>query len=661
MAEATHSQERHRPKSIGKLMTSVFASKLDGLRNTVSAACGNDTGLLAEALERAAEYPVAAVGSGGSAVAAEFLSSCRTWLLHSATAVTTPMAFALDPVLPKWGVWLFTASGENADIRAAFQTAVKEHARRIDVVTARSKSLVAEMGADGARLHIVPVTEPKDGFLATHSLTSTVTSLLLASDQVAGHGIAERSDRVQMRSEDLLSSSARTRTIETIARAWDTGRDTLLILHDPALTAAAVMIETSCWEAGLCRVQRTDFRNFAHGRHVWLDRHGEHTVVLSLTCDRSRPFWESIESCIPSLIPRMNLGFGAAGRHTLFDAVLSSFGVVEGLGAAMGIDPGKPGVADFGRRIFESQDLILAIKDEDAATRRKRRSEQRSDEPNRTAAPWSARRDEFIERLRVAEFGALILDYDGTMVATDKRGKPPTGPVLDGVRTLLDGGVAIALATGRGGSVGEELRDCLSAEHCERVLVGYYNGAHIAPLSVDIRKTSLKPDAAILDAFDSIRAESGMFLDGWLPKENPFQITIAIDKLASSADGLRRLRAIVGSRSELKMVRSGHSIDICPAWAAKPRVLDAVRTKMAEGHLQMLAIGDSGDRHGNDYDLLGGDFGLSVDRVCEREISCWNLLPGDVSGPDGLLRILGGMRLTGAGRARLDVSVLRRL
>ena len=127
-----------------------------------------------------------------------------------------------------------------------------------------------------------------------------------------------------------------------------------------------------------------------------------------------------------------------------------------------------------------------------------------------------------------------------------------------------------------------------------------------------------------------------------------------------SADGWRRLHEMVRSRSELKMVRSGHSIDVCPAWAAKPRVLDAVRGKMAEGHLQMLAIGDSGDRHGNDYDLLGGDFGLSVDRVCEREISCWNLLPGNVSGPDGLLRILGGMRLTGVGRARLDVSVLRR-
>lgn len=641
-------------------MTAVFTAKLSGLRDTVSAACASELGALVEALERAADYPVAAVGSGGSAVSAEFLSSCRTWLLHSATAVTTPMAFALDPVLPKWGVWLFTAGGENPDIRAAFQTAIKEHARRVEVVTARGRSLADGVGADDARLHIVPVTDQKDGFLATHSLASTVTCLLLASDQVAGHGAAERGDRVRSRADTLLAPSSRARTIETVAEAWDPARDTLIILHDPALTAAAVMIETSCWEAGLCRTQRTDFRNFAHGRHVWLDRHADKTVVLALTCDRSVPFWESIRSCIPPTIPRMHFGFGAPGRHALFDAVLSSFGIVEGLGEMTGIDPGKLRVADFGRAIYNSRDLLVAIQSEDAATRRKRRSEQRTDVPNRTAAAWSSRRDEFVERLGAAEFGALILDYDGTMVETDRRGDPPDGPVIDELRRLLDGGIAVALATGRGGSVGEELRGCLTSEHCERVLVGYYNGAHIVPLSVDIRETHLEPDAGIADVYRLIRAEAGMFPNGWLPKESPFQITIGIDKLASPADGVRRLREIVGACPALKMVRSGHSIDICPVWAAKPRVLEAVRARIADDQLQMLAIGDSGDRHGNDYDLLGGDFGLSVDRVCEREISCWNLLPGNVSGPDGLLRILGGMRLTGVGRAQLDVSILRR-
>lgn len=94
-------------------MSAHFAGKIAGLTQTVRLAAAHDIGFLSEALERSSQHPVAAVGSGGSIVAAEFLSSCRSWLRHAPTAVCTPMSFALDPVLPHWDVWLFTASGGN--------------------------------------------------------------------------------------------------------------------------------------------------------------------------------------------------------------------------------------------------------------------------------------------------------------------------------------------------------------------------------------------------------------------------------------------------------------------------------------------------------------------------------------------------------------------
>jgi hypothetical protein len=642
-------------------MIPIFSSKLDRLIETIEAACRAEPGVMSESLAQSAAHPVAAVGSGGSAVAAEFLSSCRTWLLHAATAVTTPMAYALDPVLPRWGVWLFSASGDNPDIRAAYETALKEHAPRVDVVTARRRSAVADAISGASRLHVVPVADEKDGFLATHSLVSTLTSLLLASDEVAGKPRAGRIDRLLSRSRDILSEQSRARTAEMLFPLAAPPRDTLLILHDPALTAAAVMVETSCWEAGLCSVQRTDFRNFAHGRHVWLARHAPRTVLLSLTCDRSHTFWATIDSSVPAATARVHLDFGSPGRGGLFEAILTSFGIVEGIGRTVGIDPGKPGVADFGRNIFEAQDLISAVKNEDAATRRKRRLELRSDEPHRCSVPWASRRDEFIHRIGQAEFGALVLDYDGTMVTTERRLDPPAPSILRSIRTLLDGGLSVALATGRGGSVGEELRKHLSEDECARVLVGYYNGAHIVPLAIDLRQHPPEPDPAIAQMHEAICSAKGLFAGDWRPKPSPFQITIAMEKFASQSEGMLRLRDVVEAREGVKLFRSGHSVDICPAWAGKPLVLDAVRKTMSDDSLNVLAIGDSGDREGNDHELLGSDFGLSVDRVCEREFLCWNLLPSGVSGPDGLLTILSGMRMTGTGRARLDVSVLRGL
>jgi hydroxymethylpyrimidine pyrophosphatase-like HAD family hydrolase/fructoselysine-6-P-deglycase FrlB-like protein len=640
-------------------MTAVFSSKIDRLYETIEAACMSDVGSLAEALERSAEYPVAAVGSGGSAVSAEFFSNCRSWMLHAPTAVATPMGFSLDPNLPHWGVWLFSASGNNPDVRAAHDVATKEHARRIDLVTTRWRSAVTDAAVQGSRLHVVPVAEEKDGFLATHSLASTITSLLLASEEIVGGSTNARIDRILHDARTMLSKQQREQQTQSFSAFGYSERDTLLILHDPALTAAAVMIETSCWEAGLCSVQRTDFRNFAHGRHVWLARHPGRTFLLSMTCDRSRAFWNSLEGDVPAETARAHFDFGVAGRAGLFAAILSSFGIVEGIGLAVRVDPGKPGVADFGRRIFERDDLLTAVTDEDAATRRKRRSELKSDRPDRSVVAWPLRRDEFVERLGKAEFGGVVLDYDGTVVPTDRRLDPPQAEVLSSIRKLLDANISVALATGRGGSVGEMLREHLDRETWPRIKIGYYNGAHIVPLSVDLRDHPPATDPLVSKAYENVCSTEGLFVNDWQPKNSPFQITIALDKLASRAEGLRKLREIIAVNPGLRMFKSGHSLDICPIWAGKRRVVDEVRKSMAGNDLDILSIGDSGDWQGNDYDLLGGDFGLSVDRVCDRDFFCWNLLPSGISGPEGLLTILSAMRETGVGRARLDVSALR--
>ncbi|MCX7318732.1 MAG: hypothetical protein NT113_04275 [Hyphomicrobiales bacterium] len=641
-------------------MTPVFSSKLDSLVDTVELACRNGHGFLAEAMERAAAYPVAAVGSGGSVVAAEFLSSCRSWLQHAPTAVCTPMAFVLDPVLPQWGVWLFSASGDNPDVQAAFRAATTEHAERVDVVTNRKNGAVAMAGVARRtpRVHVLPTAEAKDGFLATHSLVSTVTSLLLASDDVVGELSDARTNEAAGVAKEVLAVDARKVVHGALSRMGASSCDTLLLLHDPGLAAAASMIETSCWEAGLCAVQRTDFRNFAHGRHVWLAHSPEKTFVLALTCDRTREIWASIAEDIPVEVARGHFDFGPAGRFGLFSAVLRSFAIVEGIGRAKGIDPGKPAVGDFGRRLFARQDLLSVVEREDAATRRKWRAEIRSDRQNRAQVSWPAKREVFVREFENAKIGGVVLDYDGTVVPTQRRLDAPDAEILAMLVRWISSGLVVAFATGRGGSVGEMLRTQLPSEFWRRIIMGYYNGAHIAPLTVDLEQNPPEPDPVIGRMFAEICSISGLFKESWLPKRSPFQITVQIDKLASPAEGARKLREIVGRYRETRIFRSGHSLDICPAWGGKWRVVEHVKGLLPRDDSAVLTIGDSGDRQGNDHELLTGNFGLSVDRVCDRTDSCWNLLPPGVSGPSGLLRILGALRETDSRRARLDVSAL---
>jgi hydroxymethylpyrimidine pyrophosphatase-like HAD family hydrolase len=258
-----------------------------------------------------------------------------------------------------------------------------------------------------------------------------------------------------------------------------------------------------------------------------------------------------------------------------------------------------------------------------------------------------------------------VLDYDGTMVSTQERLKPPAEGIVNKLIELVDNGILLAFATGRGGSVGEILRAHVPARLLGSILVGYYNGAHIVPLEVDIDKSPPDPDAIITNLHSRLSVEPGLFVDNWLPKKGPLQITVPFERFAVPAEGIERIAAVLdalstnsGGSRVARMMRSGHSVDIFPSWASKFRVVEEARRILNDSLATILTIGDSGDCQGNDYDLLAGALGLSVDRVCHRDSACWNPLPLGISGPDGLARILLAVRPLRRGAVRVDVAGL---
>ena len=653
-------------------MSDVFTSKLDRICETIMLAADGDHRNLSFALHACASVPVLAVGSGGSAIAAEILAACRTGLGHPPTTVVTPMSFVLDAAgAPGTHAWLFSASGGNPDILAAFDAACAEHGGQVDILTSGHDGPLALRAIErsrrkpGARLHLAPVADPKDGFLATHSAVAAAVVMTMASDLVAA-GSPSRAVRLKQLVEDadrLLDSNFR-RALKTGAIAPLSDRDTVFLLHDPHLTAAAVLLETSFWEAGICAVQRADFRNFAHGRHVWLARHPDRTFVIALTCERSRNIWRGIRTDLPGVIPSAEFDFGRPGRGALFEAILSMLGVVEAAGSLKGVDPGKPGVADFGREIFDRHDLREAMSGDDASILRKRRASGRADPTVRTMTNWSACRENFASTLAQADIRAIVLDYDGTVVPTHKRLEPPHPQIVSALTTLADHGILIGFATGRGGSVGNMLRKQLPERLHASVMVGYYNGAYVVPLNVDIEKDPPLADAGIAKVHSLLCAEDGLFTEGWQPKPGRLQLSIPFERLASRYGGSNRIEEIVencgGAASQqdgiarllrpaypadtpsgrAQVVRSGHSIDVFPGWAGKGKVVEAVRAKLGSIDAHVLRVGDRGEHQGNDYELLADGLGLSVDQVCESEDCCWNLMPPGVSGPDGLARIL---------------------
>jgi hydroxymethylpyrimidine pyrophosphatase-like HAD family hydrolase len=636
-----------------------FSAKLDETLRTIELVLAHDLAPLAAALTGGLLKTTVALGSGGSAISAEYLALCRGTLGAAPTLVQTPMEFVFaDGSLADSEVFLFSAGGNNPDILAAQQTAVARGARALHVVTTNRTGELARTCAhlQRANLHVLPTADVKDGFLATHSLASSVTATLVASDLAAnGDGTASLGRDFLAAADRVFAADSRKAMAECFASLRRT--DTILLLEDPRLSTVGLLIETSVWETALCSIQRTDHRNFAHGRHVWLQRRPNDAMIISLVGPESIAIWKAIEKSIPEKVPRFCLDVRNCGRFENAVGLLRGLTIVEALGKATAIDPAKPGVGPFAGDIYDSRLLLDVTRVLPSAVRHKRAAMAKADLPDAGSLTLIENFDSLMARLRSATFRGLILDYDGTIVSASGRFDPPTKPVIEELERLLNGGMRIAIATGRGGSAGEELRDALPARFHRDILVGYYNGADMRTLDVDIRTVPLKPAAVIVEVGRWIDENSDLFVFEPKLRRSSVQITIELSGIRDVADFHRRFAARFAPNPEVRMARSAHTVDVCLSSACKTNVF---RQLAATGSIPpecILCVGDSGDTLGNDYALLGTPFGLSVGEVCCRTESGWALFGAVLTGPDALLHILRALRPESAGGGfKMDVD-----
>jgi hydroxymethylpyrimidine pyrophosphatase-like HAD family hydrolase len=639
-------------------MTSRFTEKLNCLPQTVALLAHVDTGPLAAGIEAGRTRHAIAVGSGGSAISAEFFARCRETLWHGPTSVETPMQFVLGAAeISDSDVWLFSAGADNPDVLAAVRTAFSRRARSVHVVTRGPSGLAAsEAAASGGHVHSIPVAEAKDGFLATHSLVATVGILLLAADRASGDTVGPRLfEMLNGRIQDALSHEIRARA-RKMFKTLDLP-DTLILLADPQLRPVSVLLETSAWEAGICAVQLTDFRNFAHGRHTWIHHRADRSLILALTGRDSSSSWQPLEDSLPLTQRRAKVDFGDCGRFANAVGIVEGLVLIEAMGDAVGIDPGKPGIGPFGREMYENDALRRVAAALPSSIRQKRETMFRRDDPEAPGVSLAAIEEERLQQLGEAEFGGIVLDYDGTIVRTADRFAPPAAEIVRELERLHRAGLRIGIATGRGGSAGKDLRAVLDPSIHPSIAIGYYNGGYVQMLDVDIKKNRPPPDGGIDEAVAWLETRQDLFRKFEMP--NPgVQITIQMDDLLHPerfALDAGECRAVAEGR--VKIARSAHSFDIITAAATKLNAVRAVADQLDE-HLAVLCVGDSGSRHGNDYALLSNPYGISVGEVCGAPDGCWSLFGDHVTGPDALLKVLRALIPSGSGGIRLDVASL---
>lgn len=639
--------------------TPRLSVKLDELPATLDLVAGFDPTSIATALMRGNAQNALAIGSGGSVVAAEYFVRCRDSLGLGPTTVVTPMQAVMDHhSLGATQVWLFSAGGDNPDVSAAAQAAVDRGCCHLNLVTRNPAGAAAALVADiGGSVHVVPVADFKDGYLATHSLLAMTVSLLSASAMVSREPLPSPSP-FEMIAAKLTASRDPANRARLIAQ-WTGLRttDTLIIASDPLLRPVASLLDTSFWEASLCPVQTTDFRNMAHGRHAWLHHRTDQTILLAMTGSASRSTWAAIEQVLPGDLRRASADYDNCGRLANIIGLIDGLAMIEAVGEVLNIDPGKPGIGEFGRTIYDDRSLEQTARDLPARVRHKRAAIAKADSSSLEETSLTSIGNERVRLLEEAVVGGAVFDYDGTILATENRYTVPSEAIINELVRLHRAGLKLGIATGRGGSVGEDLRKVFPAELIPSIIVGYYNGGYVQTADVDIRISPPPPDTAITAITMWLNEQDHLFLEKKF-KSGPVQICVDMHQLRHPyrfALDLAQCPEI--HTGKVRICASGHSFDIVPTSSTKTTVVEAVKVAAGPGRA-VLCFGDSGASSGNDHALLAHAHGISVGEVCGAPNGSWSLFGGMIVGPEALLRVLKALVMSSSGEIRLNTSAL---
>ena len=438
-------------------MRRSYATELKELPSTYKAV--RESSIAQEVAEAVrANLPLLHVGSGGALAVAQLAADLHIHSTGHLAAPMTPLGASTANLSRQTGLVLFTARGRNSDAALAIKTARRRGAAHLGVVTSRTRDqLPAPLAASD--VHVATVPAPSDGFLATNSLIAMATAICLA------HG------------------SALPETLPAFSAAEPRPpRDDCVVVTGPNTAAVGVDLEARLVETGLASVQTVDYRNLAHGRHVGILRNAKTSTIIAVVDPGSKEIADRTLDVLPTEFDILTLRTDLEWPAGVIDLFVNSMKVVAAAGKAAKVDPGRPGVPEFGRRLYHLPVQSLLESPKPDPVEKKLLGRHMGDSARmayeEALASW-------IEDMRQRDLGAVVLDYDGTVCSTKRRFEPPAEDIRDQITRLLDAGILIGFATGRGKSLHNTTRQWLPRRHWSRVHVGLYNGTISLRLSDD--------------------------------------------------------------------------------------------------------------------------------------------------------------------------------
>ena len=609
-----------------------YDGELAALGNTFSAAMSAKIDLLKLAIASTAEASIIGVGSGGSFTVASLLCNLHESYTGRVSRPSTPLEIICNPTLAASSpVFMISAEGKNPDIIEALERARRHSSRTVHVLTNRAASPLMEHVRELPEVtpHVFELAK-KDGYLATNSLL--LDAVVIARAYGALDADADQFPdsldqlRIGLNSVPEWLATAREFVRQAVPRKG------LIVVFSPLLKPVAADLESKLAESALLYCQLADIRSFAHGRHLWLAERPDDCAILALVEPGLEQLWARMQQLLPGGVPVCTMLLGGARPQDLLAGLVAQMQLVSLIAGELQKDPAKPHVPVFGRELYYV-DLPVFIP---APKETGRWGEQSKYEV--LGARWpsighggamSRALESFETALGLQSFRAIVFDYDGTLCSSQRKEVPPTAAIVDQLRRLLDAGISVGVASGRGDSIQQHLRDVLPSALWSKVHLGLYNGGWIGLLGDDIQRR------VITNEFLShVRRILGRLEGLGVPIERvretyPHQISVRFKEGVDAenmwfviADSLRQAGLDTST-----VVRSKHSVDVLAVNVNKAHLVANMIQARSIDPYQVVTMGDQGAWPGNDSSLLEHRFSLSVDQPSRRLDRGWKLAP----------------------------------
>lgn len=236
---------------------------------------------------------------------------------------------------------------------------------------------------------------------------------------------------------------------------------------------------------------------------------------------------------------------------------------------------------------------------------------------------WLDKQRQFIANICKADIRAIVMDYDGTVYAGGQRDNAlPDQEMTALLIRLLERGIYLGFASGRGESLRSALRQALPGSLWHRVYAAYQDGAECARLDDDTKPQpydKTKEHSALAHAREKLDRIFASWPDR--PAMRAENRLLGVYGTVEMGEIIFSCCCAVAIPLGLKVFHGGKMTDITLPEASKCNLYSVLPARQHD----ILSLGDAGCWPGNDSELLANSLGVSVGSMSADTASCWRI------------------------------------